>query len=116
MASASDRRGSPDARWLVAVSGSIYRSVDRDEFDDWYDNIHLPQITQCPGFRWGVRYEAPEGSNPHAFLTLYEVDGPEALETEEFRARRGWGPFTGKVEFVTHLLKRRIPEHGGVPW
>jgi hypothetical protein len=101
---------------MLAVSGVIDESIDRGEFDDWYDNVHLPEILGCPGFQWGVRYEAP--SNPpgeHAFLTLYALEGPEAVETEEFTRRRGWGPFKGHVEFTTRLLRRHETVQGEVP-
>lgn len=103
-------------RWMLAVSGAIDQSVDRGKFDDWYDNIHLPEILSCPGFKWGVRYEAPPTApGDHAFLTLYGLEGPEAVETEDFSRQRGWGPFAGHVDFTTRLLRSRATEDGEVP-
>jgi hypothetical protein len=94
------------SEWVMAVTGSTDPSVDRAAFDDWYDTVHLPEVASCPGFRRGTRYETPEDVE-HGFLTLYDVDGPEALESEEFLRRRGWGPFTGRVSFTTRVLRRR---------
>lgn len=94
--------------WLMAVTGTVDPAVDRAAFDDWYDNVHLPEIAACPGIRRGTRYEAPHSAEgPPAFLTLYELEGPEAVDSELFRSRRGWGPFTGQVTFTTRLVQQR---------
>ncbi|NKB22496.1 MAG: hypothetical protein GKS01_18580 [Alphaproteobacteria bacterium] len=57
-----------------------------DEFNDWYDGHHSPSHVQgVPGFRSAMRYQSPEG--PH-FLAVYELEGPETLEHEEYKKRK----------------------------
>jgi hypothetical protein len=66
-------------------------------WNDWYSNQHLPEIADCPGFAEKARYvgEAPAGRR---YLTLYDIEAPEAIDSPEFNARRGWGPFSAQVE------------------
>lgn len=94
--------------YLLVVTSRPEAAIEAD-WNSWYEEVHLPEIADCPGFGQAARYrhDAPGERN---YLAVYEVDGPEALRSDEFNARRGWGPFTGKVEWTTRLY-RRIPEN-----
>lgn len=56
-----------------------------DEFNEWYDNVHLRDVLATPGIvsaqRYDVHVRAPmvEGEVPpepsHRYLCVYEVDG-----------------------------------------
>lgn len=71
-------------------------------WNDWYDKVHLPEILACPGFRCGRRYATSgTGGDRRHYLALYDIEGPHVLDSPEFKARRGWGPFVGKVTFET---------------
>lgn len=87
------------------VPGDIEAAWNR-----WYDTVHLPEILACPGFRSGRRY-ATSGlsSERRRYLALYEIDGPHVLESAEFKARRGWGPFAGKVTFESQMFTQWPP-------
>lgn len=64
-----------------------------DEFRRWYDEVHLPRILRVPGFAWASRYETG-GPDPH-FITTYAIDGPDVLESAEYRSLPGfehWRP------------------------
>jgi hypothetical protein len=55
-----------------------------DEFNQWYDNVHLPDILATPGMLSAQRYDLYEaeiyraqGAAPpeHRYLTIYEMEG-----------------------------------------
>jgi hypothetical protein len=57
-----------------------------DAFNDWYDGHHSPSHVQgVPGFRSAMRYRSALG--PH-YLAIYELDGPETLDHEEYKKRK----------------------------
>jgi hypothetical protein len=60
-------------------------SVDEAEFHDWYDHEHGPARLTVPGVRAALRYQALDGQNP-AWLALYELDSPDALDGPEYKA------------------------------
>jgi antibiotic biosynthesis monooxygenase (ABM) superfamily enzyme len=91
---------------LLIVAAAIDPGVEA-EWNRWYDEVHLPEIVACPGFRSGQRYVAEDRSGAHRYVAIYELDGPDALQSAEFRARRGWGPFGDKVRFETLQYRRR---------
>ena len=97
--------------WLLVVSATLAADADVAAFHDWYDHVHLPAIAACPGFQEGVRYVGIEHDSAaeRNFLALYRIDGPEVLESEEFAARRGFGPFSHQVTFTTRLYARHVP-------
>jgi hypothetical protein len=94
----------------LVVSATLAPEADVAAFHEWYDYTHLPEITACPGFHEAVRYSAPDesGAERH-FLAIYRIDGPEALDSAEFGARRGFGPFAEQVSFTTRVYARHDP-------
>jgi len=68
-----------------------------DAFNRWYTDVHLPEIVQVPGVRWGRRYRVvrddasypPDDSVP-TYLAIYGLEDAEVLRSEEFLRRRGW--------------------------
>lgn len=55
-----------------------------DEFNEWYDNVHVPQLLAVPGMLSAQRYtlldsemyRAPGGRPPeHRYAIIYEMEG-----------------------------------------
>lgn len=53
-----------------------------DEFNDWYDRVHIPDVLSIPGVLGARRYELADDQigrrareYPYRFLTLYELEG-----------------------------------------
>ncbi len=55
---------------------------ERDEFDAWYADEHVPLRMALPGFTGAVRAWAPEGEPRH--LVVYHLSSPTALESPEY--------------------------------
>lgn len=69
---------------LLVVLADVVPGGDR-ELIGWYDEEHLAERMDCPGFLRARRFEAVEGGP--RFLALYDLAGLDALETEEYRAQ-----------------------------
>src|SRR5947207_8045207 len=98
------------AECLLIVTAEVDASIEA-EWNRWYDTIHLPDALKCPGVRRGRRYvssgEISETSGGKTetivfFMqkTAYEIDGPGATATPEFKAMRGW------YQFAPHVRSR----------
>ncbi len=59
-----------------------------DEYNDWYDRVHLPEVCAIPGIVGARRFShadaAATGSAPAPYLAIYEIDAddPAACITE----------------------------------
>jgi hypothetical protein len=68
-----------------------------DEYNTWYDEVHLGDVQRIPGVTGATRYEldpagAAEGSAPaHRYLAVYELGGDGADVLAELMKRAG-GP------------------------
>lgn len=82
---------------------------DEEAFNRWYDTVHIPDILACPGWFSATRYQSLEGGPK--FVAVYEISGPEAYETPQFHAIKGFGPFEGKVKNFRRM--RWTPLGGG---
>ena len=48
-----------------------------EEYNRWYDAVHLPEVLSIPGFVSAQRFKlnAPMvGELPHKYLSIYEID------------------------------------------
>lgn len=55
-----------------------------DEYNDWYDNVHLDDVLAVEGFTAAKRYKAaPEqtGDVPWRYLTIYEIETEDLGKT-----------------------------------
>jgi hypothetical protein len=81
-------------RTLLVVLSDIRPELEPD-FIRWYDEEHLPQRLAVPGFLRAARFEAgpavyssglamPEAPPPK-HLAVYEMEGPEVLQSATYR-------------------------------
>jgi hypothetical protein len=70
--------------------------TEEEGWNAWYSGPKLADMLLMPHFRAGHRFRSDE-ERP-TYLALWVVDGPEAFETERYRA--GWG-FSEWTEHVT---------------
>jgi hypothetical protein len=63
-----------------------------EEFNAWYDQVHLADVLRVPGFVAAQRFKLaqPDGSLPGRYLALYEIEteDPQAA-LEELTRRSG---------------------------
>ncbi len=65
-----------------------------DEYNDWYSNIHLPDLVAIPGFTAAQRFKATDlgdGTSPKfKYLAIYEVETDDIKATMDgMMARAG---------------------------
>jgi len=87
----------PDAAW-------------EDEFNEWYDQEHIPLRLAGPWFRSAQRYRAEGTRN---YLVVYEMDSPAVLKSPAYlevknnpsdRTRRMLSRVTGFTRYVAEEL------------
>jgi hypothetical protein len=99
---------------LLIVTAEVDPHVE-DEWNRWYDSVHLPDALRCPGVRSGRRYvstgpiaETVDGKREllgkRLYTTIYELDSPQAVSTPEFQAMRGWYRFAPHVRSRTQVV------------
>lgn len=102
---------------LLIVTAEIDPELE-DDWNTWYDEVHLPDALACPGVLGGNRYVSSgeatitDHGEKHAkatrtYTTLYELESPAALETAEFKAMRGWYRFAVGIKATTRVMMAR---------
>ena len=62
------------------------------EFNQWYNKIHVPEILAVPGFISGRRFQRVSGDEIK-YMALYELESLDALRSAAYKQARGWGKF-----------------------
>ena len=72
-------KGAVAATWLYQVHTDLPDEI-ADEYNQWYDNEHLPRLITVPGVLRARRYVAIRGDGPH-YLTAYDLSDRDAFES-----------------------------------
>lgn len=92
-------------RVILITSVDIADGADAD-FNQWYDEVHLPEVLACPGFASAARFECTNGQP--RYLAIYELESEDALTTPELQRVRGWGELFPHVRNFHERIYRQI--------
>ncbi len=93
-----------DTLWLYIVHTDIPDHIV-DEYNEWYDEEHLPRLVTVPGVIRARRYTAVSGSPK--YLTAYELTDKNAFESPEgLKARKT--PWTEKMRSLFQNTRRSM--------
>lgn len=81
-----------------------------EEFNRWYEEEHFPERMLCPGFISGRRFTAVTGGTgivtdsgfrevepTQKYLTIYDLESLDALQTEAYRAVSRPSAWTNRI-------------------
>ncbi len=101
-------RPSKPGRFLFVAIGDTPEEHEA-EFNQWYDQEHIPLLSAVPGVISARRFKDPAG-NPR-YLALYELAEPSVPDRKEWQAalRTPWferlEPILSQCEWVMRLYK-----------
>ncbi len=79
---------------LVVMTNPVSSEVE-DEYNDWYDNVHLQDLVAVDGVASAQRFRVldigapPDAPSPsHRYLALYEVEADDLEAVAQEVARR----------------------------
>ena len=62
-------------KYMLVVGLNCTDSAKEAEFNDWYNNIHFPDVLETQGFVRATRWEhISPGEKDAKFLALYEIE------------------------------------------
>ncbi len=59
-----------------------------EEFNRWYDEEHLPERLEIPGYVSARRFKLQDGEGVLKYLCIWELEDGSPLESEEYQAQR----------------------------
>jgi hypothetical protein len=70
-------------RHLVLIRTSPFRGCE-NEFNQWYDQVHLAEVLAVPGFVGAQRFVVADTAGEHRrYVAIYEVDSDDITATME---------------------------------
>jgi len=98
------------AKILMEVRVNVAKEKE-EEFNHWYNHVHVPEILAVPGFLSGRRFQRVSGDEIK-YMALYELESLDALRSEAYRRARGWGEFEPYIMKQSWNVYRQIyPEN-----
>jgi hypothetical protein len=100
-------------KWVLVVGTNCADPKREKEFDDWYNNTHLPDVLETRGFTGATRYVDPEAKEGEAkFWAFYEIEtndiqGFLKKNDENLAKKRAAGRFSELLVLVSRGLYRQ---------
>lgn len=73
-------------RYTFVVLTNAVEGLD-EEYNDWYNNRHLPDVLACNGFVAAQRYRLaemePQQEFSHRYLALYELETDDLVKANQ---------------------------------
>jgi hypothetical protein len=98
-----------------------------DEYNDWYDNMHMPDMLNTPGLVKASRWMSADNKDNEVrrYLAMYELETDDVEEFNKLMREQGmWtfqqGRFSSLPVFdpdnVPRIYKQITKEKKGTPW
>jgi hypothetical protein len=68
---------------LIALANPV--AGEEREFNEWYNNVHVPDVTSLPGVKSGKRFRITQ-DKPWKYVAEYECDDIAKWETDATEA------------------------------
>ncbi|MFC1913497.1 hypothetical protein ACFLX7_04850, partial [Chloroflexota bacterium] len=102
------------ARWIRTVETNCRDKTREAEFNDWYNNVHLPDMLKCPVVVTTRRYERRDPKEDEAkYFAIYEIE-TDAIEdglatfNDHVHSLREKGRMSDLVELVSRAIFQQI--------
>ena len=92
----SDSESGQDDHALIHVASVDVQRGYGQAFDRWYNEVHVPELLECPGWLSAKRFECTDGQP--RFLAIYELsDEDEAFGSAQYAQAFGWDEFATRI-------------------
>ena len=95
-----------DKATLLRFNRSSAQAEHDAEFNKWYNEEHLTELLDCPGWLRASRYEALRGD--YQYLATYDLAGDSAMQSPEYFKARGFKSVEPYVTGASILAYREI--------
>jgi len=85
------------AKGILLVSTNPASPEQEDEYNDWYNNVHLKEVLTVDGFVSARRFKTVNDDGGSQYVAIYEIDGDPQL------AMKALGESTGKFNMSASL-------------
>ena len=103
-------------KWVYLVDTNCLEPSREKEYHEWYNQVHLPDVLETPGFKRATRYENSEPAEGQGkFLAVYEVETEDIAQTmathqANVAKKREQGRMSELASVVSRALYRQISE------
>ena len=69
-------------KWLLVAASNCSDPEKEDEFNQWYNTVHIPDVLETPGILRGTRFVNDEPQQGHwKYLAIYDVETEDIQKT-----------------------------------
>ncbi len=62
-------------KWILVAESNCSDPAREEEFNHWYNTVHIPDVLETPGILRGTRFKTDEPREGHGkYLAIYDVE------------------------------------------
>lgn len=97
--------GKPDTKFVYLVRSEFGSSEREDEWNEWYDTVHVPDMLSVPGVERAERFAKPDGSG--AYVAIYDFASLEVFDEPRYKEVVGWHEWKPDIVNWRRMVLRR---------
>ena len=100
--------------WLLLVESSCTDPSREQDFNDWYNNIHIPDMLELSFVTGSTRYEIRDPGNEEGkYLAIYEINSDNFEETVDqianhLKKKAEQGRISGLLSVTRRIRAKKI--------
>jgi hypothetical protein len=114
-------------RYLLVTFSDPKDPAKEEEFNDWYDNMHMPDMLKTPGLLKGSRWKSADNKENEVrkYLSIYELETDDLNNFNSMMRQQGmWTMKAGRfpdlgiydADNVPRIYVQITDEKKGTPW
>lgn len=106
-------------KFILKVEANCKDTAREDEFNDWYNNTHIPDILETRGFVKATRYEILEPtSDKGKYVAVYEIETDDlddlmTAHQKNMKNKEALGRITGLISVTSRAIYRKVYSQKG---
>lgn len=101
------------AEYILKVESNCKDPAREDEFKNWYDNVHIPDVLETEGYLNAARYEITEAVRGQGkYVAVYEIETDDleammAAHWKNMKGKEGQGRITDLIEVTARGIYKK---------
>lgn len=95
-------------RYIYLLRAEFFEPAREAEWNQWYDEKHLPDLLSVPGFVSATRYQERKASS--RYLAAYEIERPDVFNEPRYGEVTGWGEWAPYISEWRRAVYQLVEE------
>jgi hypothetical protein len=103
------QKTNPIQKYIYVVQADYTDPLSEADWNEWYSEVHIPDLLSVPGWLSSQRYRAISGVPK--YLTVHEIESPRIFGSPAHQKVAGWGQWEDRIANFSRGIFTLVSKH-----